>query len=243
MIPTRIDDDHEPDVIDLTVPNCYYGSLNFPIRPPTPFADNSLWPARVSEENHTNGMITWSSPTLQTNLDDKTNHNHNTRLSRHHSSSVSRSNSTWRRTITKFLKRTKSNEHRTNVSSRVSDAPYPYNFGVGEITRTDVTTPRSNGKRVHWIDDDEMILNLCHRFIEYLKLWVQNMLDNKNEDKYLKNCQITLDELDSSIDCQEIRKAFEDIVESAKQRNKTQLIEQQIYIENLLSRSVLLSSA
>lgn len=129
------------------------------------------------------------------------------------------------------------------VYGTTPDISKPYDFGSGEINRTDSTMSRNGAKRVHWIDDDEIVLNLCHRFVEYLKLFVQNVMDNTNEEQYLKHCQITLNELNKLIDCQEVRKAFEYIVELAKRGNKAQLIEHQTYIENLLSRTVLLSSA
>jgi hypothetical protein len=131
------------------------------------------------------------------------------------------------------------------VSSLPSDTTQPYDFGTGEITEPNAITVRSNThKRVHWIDDDEMILNACHRFIEYLKLFVQIRLDDQNDNEdYLKNCQISLDELDALIDCQRIKEAFEVIIELAEENDKQQLYEQQIYIENLISRTVLFSSA
>ncbi|CAF3561731.1 unnamed protein product [Rotaria sp. Silwood1] len=249
MIPTRNNDD-EPDVIDLTASPGYFGIFGFPIRPPTPFADSPIWPPTVSEYNEdddTNGIITWSSPGKHSSLNYKTDNNENLTLSSHHTPSSSSSSpriySTWRRKINKFLKRTKSHEHKTAVSSTTSNAVHLYNFGTGEVTRTGSSISRSSGKRVHWIDDDEVILNLCHRFVEYLKLFVQNTIDDKTEDTYLENCQISLDELDSLIDCQYIKEAFEDIIELAKTGNKNELLEQQTYIENLLSRTVLFSSA
>ncbi|CAF1433471.1 unnamed protein product [Rotaria sordida] len=246
MIPTRNDDD-EPDVIDLTTCPGYYGYLDCPIRPPTPFADNSIWPPIVSGYKDTNGVITWPSSEQQSSLDYKTDNNEKIVLSSSHASSPSsrRTHNTWRRKLSNFLKRTKSNEHRTVISSTNTDEIQPYNFDSNEITQTNSSISRNSGKRVHWIDDDEIILNLSHRFIEYLKLFVQNIIDNNNnnnEDKYLINCQISLDELDSLIDCQQIKEAFEDIIELTKTRNKNLLLEQQTYIENLLSRTVHLSS-
>jgi len=88
-----------------------------------------------------------------------------------------------------------------------------------------------------------MILNASYHFIGYLKLFIENIIDEKNENDYLKNCQISLDELESLIDCHQIKQAFEDIIQLANKQDKNQLYEQQIYIENLISRSVLLFSA
>ncbi|CAF2631468.1 unnamed protein product [Rotaria sp. Silwood2] len=248
MIPTNYDDDDEPDIIDLTTYPGYFGLFDFPIRPPTPFADSSIWPPKIlqnNEDNRAYGVVTWSSPEKQSNLNYKMDNNENIALSSYHASSSPRTNNTWRRRLNKFLKRTKSNEHKTVISSTKSDVTHLYNFGGGggEMTQMDSSISRSSGKRVHWVDDDEIVLNLCHRFVEYLKLLVQNVIDDTNEDIYLKYCQISLDELDSLIDCQHIKEAFEDIVELAKTRNKNQLLEQQTYIENLLSRTVLFSCA
>jgi hypothetical protein len=132
----------------------------------------------------------------------------------------------------------------SGVSPSPSDLAYPYDFGIGEIKRADSVTSRcSTGKRVHWIDDDEIILNTCHRFIEYLKLYVQNIDNIETKDNYLKNCQNSLDELDSLINCQQLKEAFDGIVELAETKDKNQLLEQQLYIENLISRTVLFSSA
>jgi hypothetical protein len=123
---------------------------------------------------------------------------------------------------------------------------YPYNFGVGEINCTDSITSRSSGKRVHWVDDDELILNACHRFIEYFKVFVQNVInedEDQNEDVHLKNCQIALDELNSLIDCRRINEAFEYTIELVNKQDKIQLLEQQTLMENLISQTVLFSSA
>jgi hypothetical protein len=198
--------------------------------------------------------VTWSLPAKQESFQCKTD-----TPVLHSPKSSSRSNSTWRRTLNKLLKRTKSIERKKGllvilldifiiknflsvISSPISDITYPYDFGIGEIKRTDSVASRSSsGKRVHWIDDDESILNACHHFIEYLKLYVQNI--DKNDDNYLKNCQISLDELNSLVDCQQIQEAFDDIIQLAKTNDKDQLIQQQIYIENLISRTVLFTSS
>ena len=125
------------------------------------------------------------------------------------------------------------------ISVVTSDQTRPYDFGNGETSR-----PRSSNKRVHWIDDDETILNASHRFIEYLKLFVRNQIEDRSvNDNYLKQCQISLNELDSIVDCQKIRVAFDDLIQFSKLHDKTRLHEQGIYIENLISHTVLFSSA
>jgi hypothetical protein len=130
------------------------------------------------------------------------------------------------------------------VSSINSDLTKPYDFGIGEMTGTHSVTSRSSNKRVHWIDDDEMILNASHRFIEYLKLFVRNQIEDSHpNDDYLKQCQIFLNELDSLIDCQKIKTAFDDMIQLTKTSDKNRLHIQQIYIENLISHTILLSSA
>jgi hypothetical protein len=130
------------------------------------------------------------------------------------------------------------------ISATTSDLTQLYDFGIGEINRTHSLTSRNTNKRVHWIDDDEMILNASHRFIEYLKLFVRNINeDTHSNDDYLNQCQISLNELDSLIDCQKIKTAFDDIIQITKTLDKDRLHEQQIYIENLISHTVLSSSA
>ena len=125
-----------------------------------------------------------------------------------------------------------------------SNLECPYNFGVAEENnRTDLLPSRFTRRRVHWIDEDDAATNLSHRFIEYLKLFVQSIVNDKNGEAYLKNCQISLDELDSLINCRQIKEAFENIIELVEERNKNKILEQQLYIENLLSRTVLFSSA
>ena len=175
-------------------------------------------------------MVTWSLPTKPLN---------------HHSSP-------WRRTLTKFLKLTKSNKQKkgssctANAASPSPELAQPYNFGNGEVPQThSLRSRRSNSsKRVHWIDDNEMILNASHRFVEYLKLFVQNTLDDTSSiDDYLEQCQISLNELQSLIDCSPIKAAFDHFIQLAHNHEKNRLQDQQIYIENLISRTVLFSSA
>lgn len=120
----------------------------------------------------------------------------------------------------------------------------PYDFGTGELDKIDSVITRTRNKRVHWVDDDEIILNTCHRFVEYLKLFVQSILNNKTDaNEYLKQCQILFNELESLIDCYRIKQAFNDIIQLAEKQEKNQLYEQQLYIENLISRTILFSSA
>ncbi len=130
------------------------------------------------------------------------------------------------------------------VRSTACEYTHRYNFGTGEINRRDSLTSRSSShKRVHWFDDDEIILNACHRFVEYLKLLVENILDDKNENNYLENCQLSLNELESLINYQQIQQAFKDIIKSIKRRDRNQLMELQTYIENLVSRNLISSFA
>ena len=100
---------------------------------------------------------------------------------------------------------------------------------------------RHNGKHVHWIDDTDTIFNACHRFVEHLKLFVQNIINDKNEEIYLRNCQLSLDELDMLTDCSQLKQAFEYTIELANKHEKIQLLQQQTFIAHLISRTVLSS--
>jgi hypothetical protein len=61
-----------------------------------------------NEDNESNGMVTWSSPTKQLNLNHKTN-------DPVHSSSSSHAIHTWRRTLYKLLNRKKSNKDKKGL--------------------------------------------------------------------------------------------------------------------------------
>ncbi len=106
----------------MTTSYGYYGSFNYPIRPPSPFADSPIRSQILSqhnEDNESNGVVIWSVPTKQLKLNCKMNNNENTALSSSHSSSLSSSsshgNSTWRRRLNKLLKRTKLNKHKKGL--------------------------------------------------------------------------------------------------------------------------------
>lgn len=90
---------------DLTTSYGYYGSFYFPIRPPSPFADDSIpYPtlSLYNEDNNSHGMITWSSPTKPKTINSKSEKTSS-------SGSITKA---WRRALNKFLKRTKSNKHK-----------------------------------------------------------------------------------------------------------------------------------
>ena len=122
------------------------------------------------------------------------------------------------------------------------DITHTYDFDKDEtFPRSTTTTP----KRVHWIDDhdDEIILNACHHFIENLKIYVENIHNNQLDNYYLKQCQLSLDKLDSLIDCHEIKQIFNHLLLSTENYNKIQLNEQLNYIENLISHIIYSSSS
>jgi hypothetical protein len=84
-------------------------------------------------------------------------------------------------------------------------------------------------------------LNACHQFVDYLKLFIQNVINDENEEISLRNCQICLDELNCLTDCSELKQAFEYTIELAKNQEKNQLLQQQTFIALLISRTVLSS--
>jgi hypothetical protein len=131
----------------------------------------------------------------------------------------------------------------TSVSTM--DIHRTYNAGTSQIHRIDSIGSRINGKHVHWIDDvNERKAYVCHRFLEYLQLFVDAILNNNktkyNEhEQYLKHCQRILNELNTLIDIQEIRRIFLHIIDLANKREYTQLVKQQRCIERLISRTIL----
>ncbi|CAF0836592.1 unnamed protein product [Adineta steineri] len=240
MKPTKGNDD-EPDVIDLTAFYGYYGSFNYPLRPPSPFADDPLRPHMSVKDNETDAVMTWSIPARQQSLTYKINNTEKPVLSSSSDSQSSHIDSKWRLSLNKLLKRTKSIDRKKVVSLPPMDYSYPYDFGIGDNTRTDIlTSPSNSSKRVHWFDENEDILDSCQRFIECLTVLIQNIInDNIDENNYLENCQVSLERLQPLINYQEIKQVFNDMIELATIRDKNQLVRQQIYIESLLPRAIL----
>ncbi|CAF1235328.1 unnamed protein product [Rotaria sp. Silwood1] len=229
------EDDGEPDIIDLTTSYGYYGTVSFPIRPPSPFADGLIWSETSNqynnEDENTDGIVIWSPSTKQLTVHYNKNNNNNNNNIISPSPISSRTDSTWKRTWNRILKRTKTEKAVPEIIT------YPYDFGNGE----DLNTTHHNNKHVHWIDNNEIILNTCRHFVEHLKIFVQNIINDKNEEIYLKNCQISLNELDSLIDCSELKQAFEYTIELANNNEKHHLLQQQTFIAHLISRTLLSS--
>lgn len=112
----------------------------------------------------------------------------------------------------------------------------PYDFGTGDES----VTSRQASKHVHWIDDEEAILTICHRFVEHLKLFVHDLLnENFHERTHLRNCQRSLDELSTLTDCSQLHQALADTIELAHHHDKSQLLRQQTFIAHLIARTIL----
>ena len=191
--------------------------MDFPLRPPTPFADSP-----TNEEPERRSTIVSPSP-------------------------QSPKRNSWRRLLLKMLKRTKSGSAKKGVPSNKVEVVHPSEFGAPKKPRANSILVRSNSKRVHWMDDEETKLNVCHRFVEYLKLFVQVVIDEGDQDEideHLKQCQGLLIELNTVTDARYINDAFDEIVQRARRpENGSQLREQQSYIEDLISRSILSNSS
>ena len=96
-------------ILDLTTSYGYYGSLSFPIRPPSPFADGLIWSQMTNqrhEDEDTNGIVMWSPSTKQLTVHYNTNNNNNNNIISN-SPTSSRTSGTWKRTLDRILKRTK----------------------------------------------------------------------------------------------------------------------------------------
>ncbi|UJR14566.1 hypothetical protein I4U23_001562 [Adineta vaga] len=214
MKPTRNNDD-EPDVIDLTT--CYgpQGVIYFPIPPPSPFADNPL-ESRIffqdddDDDENSNAIMTWSTPTKQQKLTYSMNSNE---------SQSSQTDSKWRRKLNKLLKRGKSIERKQANPSVISNVGHLYSFGRGEKSEVDTLTLRSNNhKRVHWFDEKNIQTNECYQFIEQLQIFVQMILDGENGEYHLEKCYLSLNQLQSLVNYQEIKQEFDELIRLTKKR-------------------------
>jgi len=167
-----------------------------------------------------------------------------------------RTNNRFRQTITQLIRRMKSNKQTKSSLIEFSDVIVKEKFFLSESFST--VNPTSthnfnetirassltshNCKRVHWIDDDELIINASYRFLQYLTLFVENVSNEKNDVIILlNNCRFALDELQSFIDCEHIRKAFDDLIRLVDENRKNELNKQFQRIESLISRTVLIS--
>ncbi|CAF0984029.1 unnamed protein product [Adineta ricciae] len=231
------DDDEAPDVIDLTTSYGYYGCLSFPVRPPSPFADGLVWSEMTEPRNEyddgdedaeedTGGVVVWSPSTKQLSIHYNSNNNNNNVPSPSPTSTSSRMGGTWKRTLDRILRRAK---------LRKDPVMKMYDFDAME----DSMMSRHQSKHVHWVDDHETILQACHRFVEHLKIFVQNVVLDKNEEIHLKNCQKSLAELHMLTDCSELQRAFEETIQLARKQQKTELLQQQTILAHLISRTVL----
>jgi hypothetical protein len=173
------------------------------------------------ENEDTDRMIVWP-PTTKHSSDHYNKNNSNNNNLSSQSSTSSRGSSSWKETLERILKPRKSRKN-SSIQSKSGSS----------------ITSRQNGKHVHWIDNDKAILNSCHHFVENLKLFVQNILDNQYEENYLKNCEKALDELHTFIDCSELKQAFNHSIELANKNEKYQLLQQQTHIAHLISHTVL----
>lgn len=197
-------------ILDLTTSYGYYGSISFPIRPPSPFADGLIW-SHMFNHDDLNGI--YSSSIRQSSSQFNTNNNNN------NNNLSSQSSSSWKQTIERILKRKKPKEILSQSMQR-------------------------NIKHVHWIDDENYnnnILNICQEFVENLKIFVQNILNDKYDEIYFENCRLSLDKLQLLTNCEELKQAFEYTVILANKYDKNQLLQQQTFIADLISRTILSS--
>lgn len=201
--------------------------MSFPIRPPSPFADGLIWSQMCHqrpdhEEN--DRMMFWSSSTKQLSENFNTNNsNSNNILSQ--SPASSRISTSWKQTFERILRRDKRKKGSVTSSE----------------TSENSTTSRTTNKHVHWIDHDQAVFDACHQFVENLKLFVQHILNNQYEEIYLKHCRTALDQLRGYTDCSQLKKAFDHTIELANNKEKHQLLQQQTFIAQLISRTILSS--
>lgn len=229
--------------VDLTNSYGYYGSLSFPLRPPSPFADGLRWSNPMSlandQDNSNNEIYIWPAKTkhfsMHYNINTNNNNNNNYQYDNLddpigiHSSSTSP-----KRFWNRLLKR--SSPKKASSDNDLID--HPYDFGHGDLIGRSVSKPV---KRVHWIDDDEAILKICYRFVEHLKLFVQHILNDYYDDEHSRQCQTYLNELNRFTDSSELQRAFDESLAFANEGDKVRLLRQQTFIAQLISRTILSS--
>lgn len=245
------------DSLDLTTSYGYYGPLSFPLRPPSPFSDGLLWPqmsnTRADDDDESNEMFIWSPSTKQLTVQysTNTNNNNNNNSSSCHSYSpmLSETERPWKRIWNRLVKRTSVKKGSLVFDSFATFTPLllsdtaespqtlPYDFGVGD----DPTDSRPQDKHVHWMDDEEAILNCCCVFVEHLKLFVQHVIDDSYDDTHWRHCQWALTDLHTISDCSELQEAFDTTLALASKGEKIQLLRQQTLIAHLISRMILSS--
>lgn len=221
--------------VDLTNSNGYYGSLSFPLRPPSPFADGLLWSDQMAYRNQDQSMYTGPSGTrtflsIHCNVNNNNNNHDDEEEDEDGEAHGSRSASP-RRFWNRWLKRPMSKKS----SPKEETISMPYYFGQGDVS----APSRRTGKRVHWIDDDQTILDLCYRFVDHLKLFVQHVIHDYYDDEHWRQCQIYLNELHRLTDCSELQRAFDESLVWANEGDKVRLLQQQTFIAQLISRTVL----
>lgn len=100
--------------LDLTSSRGYYGTVSFPLRPPSPFADGLIWSQMSNQYTNdyedNDGIVIWSPSTKQltvhySSYNNNSNNNNNYVISQ--SPVSSRADSTWRRTLDRIFKRNK----------------------------------------------------------------------------------------------------------------------------------------
>lgn len=118
-----------------------------------------------------------------------------------------------------------------------SDVYTPYHFGQGEPIES-----RTQVKHVHWIDEtDRMKLNLCQRLMECLKLLVETVMDNdksSDQDEYIDQCRIIINELSSCIETKELERHFRRLIHSIDKQDLRQVLERQTTIDDLISETI-----
>ena len=129
------------------------------------------------------------------------------------------------------------------ISVNSANVSHVYDFGSGKITEVNTLALRSNNpKRVHWFDDEENQINQCYYFIEQLRFFVQLIIDGRDNDHDFDKCQLALDQLQSIGNYQEIKEEFEELIRLSHSRDTNRLIQQEKYIESLVTRRTVFSA-
>lgn len=237
--------------LDLTTSCGYYGSLSFPLRPPSPFNDGLIWqdmPNPVADEQFDQEIFIWSPETQQLSIHYNTNNNNNNEI-QPISPTIPRTNQSWKRVWHHLFKRNSSKRGSYSLTKEIvlnstlypifieqSQQPsvIPYDFGTGEKVRRKSRA----SKRVHWPDEDQRIRGLCSKFVDHLKQFVRHVIHDQPDNTHWRQCQAILEQLDETVDCHELRQAFLDCLVIAEQGSHSDLIRQQTLIADSISRII-----
>jgi hypothetical protein len=97
---------------------------------------------------------------------------------------------------------------------------------------------RSSDKYQHWMVNEQIIVALLSRFVEHLKVFVQQAMKMQYDELQWSRCQQLLHQLRILIDCSQLQMAFDYSSVLARQGDCRRLLQQQTLIAECISRMI-----